>query len=178
MCQAFSSFGNLEPKKSGCSSCVFRRWWELETVQVKRVKKKSSWWRWKFWPLAGSAEAAAAVGSVIGAGGKTASQGLRGSESRVIKAGPTFQDNKVCPHVIEWLKIDSVNERPVHPAPQLPWTQQRFGCGVSKIWFNVGISTGCQSESEPLLLFLRASHQHKISMQTLTGISLIAPQMD
>ena len=47
--------------------------------------------------------------------------------------------------------------------PQLPWTQQRFGCGVSTIWFNVGISTGCQSECEPLLLLLRASHQHKIS---------------
>lgn len=75
---------------------------------------KSPWEKWKFWPLAWSAEAAAAAaggGLVIGAGGETASPGLKGWGSRVIIAGPAFQDNKVFPlffsYVVEWFQIYS-----------------------------------------------------------------------
>lgn len=52
--------------------------------------------------------------------GKLRRRSLRGSESRVIKAGATFQHNEVCPHVIEWFKIDSVNERAARPTPSAP----------------------------------------------------------
>lgn len=124
--------------------------------------------------MAWSAEAAAA-GLVIGAaGGGTASQGLKGKESRVIITGPAFQHNEVFPHVTEWSKIYSVNERPHPPAPQFALTRRRldavcFLCGLASLrshrtWFNVGISTGYQSLTtrESLLIFLygQASHSN------------------
>lgn len=41
----------------------------ISTDGLSEGKIKSPWEKWKFWPLAWSAEAAAAGGLVIGAGG-------------------------------------------------------------------------------------------------------------
>lgn len=89
--------------------------------------------------MAGSTEAAAVAGLVIGAGrGGTASQGLKGKESRVIITGPTFQDNEFSPGVIEWLKLCSLNERRYPPAPSVRLHAAAFGCGSLSL--RVGVS--------------------------------------